>query len=778
MQSCKLSQRLVTTALLSCCAVLVSAQDKLSYQKDVLPFFKNYCYDCHGDGTHKGDIQLDAHKSEVDAIADLSFWKHVREAVSTHVMPPPKKKNQPSETARTMLTAWIDSTVFHIDCNNPDPGRVTTRRLNKREYNYSIQDLFGISFSPADDFPPDDSGYGFDRIGDVLSLSPVLMEKYFTAAEQITDKAIHPGPPPAPKKSVSVRSFKPANGKAKDQPPIMTTEVWYPEEGTYTTRLDISINSFYPFKGKLIATMWVNDEKVATKEFTNTPGLRDSIQLTKKMPKGKHIIAYQLDGTQAVASDKKQKIGFSTGGVTIEGPSHKASYPNSHKLIFHRDSIPDDNAERVKYAREIIERIAERAFRRPVDNQFIDKLTTIAINHSQKPNHSFEDGIALGIQAILVSPRFLFRVESQPRPDDPLQVHQIDEYALASRLSYMLWNSLPDEELLKLAKENKLRANWDATIKRMLADGKSNRFQKDFLAQWLQVSDVETISIVIPEFREMGKLRSMMRNETDMLFNYIIDNNRDVMELITANYTFLNEDLANWYGIKGVKGVKGKEMRRVQLPDDSERGGILTHGSYLIVTSNPTRTSPVKRGLYVLENILDTPPPPAPANVPELEEAKKAFKKGASLRELLQVHREKSECAGCHARMDPIGLALENFDAIGRWRDNDNGKPIDPQGQLISGENFSGVSELRAILGKRKKEFYRCITQKLLTYALGRGLEYYDRCAVDAIVQDMQKNNGTFATLLHGVLNSVPFQKRRGDGDRLHAATTPEGAKP
>ena len=753
----------------------IAAQESLTFSKDIRPFLENYCFDCHADDTNKGDIKLDQHKTESAAMADLPFWKHVREAVSTEVMPPPKKKKQPTAAERVRIADWIDREIYRIDCSNPDPGRVTINRLNRREYNFSIQDLFGIDFEPAVEFPADDSGYGFDRIGDVLTLSPVLMDKYFNTAEQIVNKAIHQGPPIVPEKILTVGSFKAMPSDNKSEPKTMTTDLVVTEDGDYTAKVDIRISSFYPFTGELACTVWFNNEQIDHRIYTNTPSLVDAFTISKKLTKGTYTLAYRLDSRKAKSTREDNNIGFSMSEARFVGPTHQAALPKSHRAIFTRGPATADRGERLAYAQDIFSRYGERAFRRPVDPAFLTRLSTLAVDHASTLNHTFEDGIALGLQAILVSPRFLFRAETQPRPDDPNHIHLLDEYALASRLSFFLWNSLPDEELLQLAKSNTLRANFDKTITRMMSDEKSQRFLDDFIGQWLQIRDVESIAIVIQEFRDSRNIRSAMRSETEMLFKHIVQNNRDVMELLTATYTFLNEELAKWYGIKD---ISGKHMRHVELPADGIRGGILTHGSYLVVTSNPTRTSPVKRGLYVLENILDTPPPPAPADVPELEAAKKAFNGGASLRELLEIHREKAECAGCHARMDPIGLGLDQFDLVGRLREKDDGKPIDPRGQLISGEQFTGVQELRAILGKRHKEFYRCVTQKLLTYALGRGLEYYDSCAVNEITNRMLANGGTFSTLLTGVLNSVPFQKRRGDGDRIHSATTKGESKP
>jgi hypothetical protein len=395
---------------------------------------------------------------------------------------------------------------------------------------------------------------------------------------------------------------------------------------------------------------------------------------------------------------------------------------------------------------------------------------------------SFEDGIARAITAILVSPRFLMRAEIQPEPDNPGKVVPIDEYALASRLSYFLWSSTPDEELMRLAGEGKLRANWRDQINRMLKDDKSDRFIRNFVGQWLMARDVQTMHIDerrVLNIRDLGQarrtfsgqLRESMRKESEEFFAHVLRENRPATELLTARYTYLNEPLAEWYG---VEGVKGKNMRKVDLPKDSKRGGILSQATFHVVTSNPTRTSPVKRGLFVLENFLATPPPPAVPDVPPLEETAKGDKKNLPLRELLALHSEEKMCASCHARMDPIGLALENYNPVGLWRDTYNGQPIDGSGKLMTGERFGNAKELSKILATaRYRDFHRALAEKLLTFSVGRGIEYYDAPTIDKIVSDTENRGATLKEILYGVLESAPFQKRRGDGDMF--ATTPGG---
>ena len=452
----------------------------------------------------------------------------------------------------------------------------------------------------------------------------------------------------------------------------------------------------------------------------------------------------------------------------------------------------------------------------------LDRLVTIAEGVYSRPGKSVEQGIAQAMIAILASPRFLFRVEEAEPGESDRPYQKVDEYALATRLSYFLWSTMPDDELFRLAERGELRKNLGAQVQRMLADPNAHRLIENFTGQWLQARDVDGIAVDArevlardtgdekelkrerEEFRAFlaereaerkkqatdpqqktqqgqgrqrfqgrfpklfspvkadldGALRTAMRRETEMFFAGIVRDDRSVLDLLDSDYTFLNERLAKHYG---VPGVTGEEMRRVTLPKDSPRGGLLTQGTVLVVTSNPTRTSPVKRGLFLLDNILGTPPPPPPPDIPQLEDAEQSFKdREPSLREVLELHRSKPLCNSCHSRMDPLGLALENFNALGMWRDTERNQPLDTAGKLITGEPFQGVRDLKRILKtERRADFYRCLTEKLLTYALGRGLELSDVEPVDQIVDRLERENGRFSALLSGIIESAPFQKRR-----------------
>jgi hypothetical protein len=425
---------------------------------------------------------------------------------------------------------------------------------------------------------------------------------------------------------------------------------------------------------------------------------------------------------------------------------------------------------RAEHLATTVRRLAERAFRRPVDQATIDRLVTLAQATDDGPGGTFETGVAAVLTAVLSSPRFLFRVEAESAPatvghERPSAV-LVDEFSLASRLSYFLWSSMPDDRLFKLAQAGRLRAELPEQVDRMIADRRSQAFVGSFVGQWLQTRDVEGLAFDLRAITGRAdrkaaekmfgpSLRRAMRLETEYLFAHLLQKNLPATDLLVGPDTFLNDELAAFYGIPG---ITGKTMRRVTLDPAGHRSGLLTHASILAVTSNPTRTSPVKRGLFILDNLLGTPAPPPPPDVPPLEEVAD----GASLgmRELMELHRRDALCATCHARMDPLGLTLEHYNALGQWRGDEAGS-LDTSGRLITGESFADAGELAAVIaGPRRRDFHRCLTEKLLTYALGRGIEYFDAPAVDTIVDSLEKD-GRLTTAIHGVVTSIPFQMRR-----------------
>ena len=619
--------------LLVAAPVYAADPAKASFEKDILPILEDYCYYCHGDGKKKGDLSLEIFKTEKDIQQNYKISEQIFKYVLAGEMPPKDRKKRPSKKEQVLVADWVRNSLDDFYANAPpDPGRVTVRRLNRSEYNNVIRDLMHLDFKPAKDFPADDSGYGFDNIGDVLSVSPLLLEKYLSAAEEIAAQAV----------------AVPSRGK-----PLSPTRLT---------------------------------------EF--------------------------------------QKQYF--------------KYP-----------IPADNRRRIAedFAREFM----RRAYRREVSSVEIKNVLVLA-RQAVDAGGSFEEGVRLAVQAVLISPRFLFRWELDGAPDNPRAVRSLNEYELASRLSFFLWSSQPDDQLLRYANRGQLRKNLGKELERMLKDAKAQSFVENFAGQWLELRNLDVYQPdkkLFPTFTPA--LRSDMRRETELLFSHIMGGNRSVLELLSADYSFVNARLAAHYGISD---VKGESFRPVSLRG-TFRGGILGHASILTITSDPNRTSPVKRGKYVLENILGTPPPAPPPDAPPLSETGKIT---GTLREQFVKHRQDPACASCHKVMDPIGFAFENYDAIGRYRTKDNSLPIDASGKLETGEPFGNAADLRSILLNQKREYFtRCITEKMLTYALGRGLEYYDKRTIDGIVARLKGNNYRFNELVQGIVSSLPFDMKRGE---------------
>lgn len=779
---------LLLAACAAVCSTTAQAGDKSSAQADekafdaIEPLIATHCYDCHGDGMDQGDFAMDDFESVAAHLKDFDVWYEVWKNVRSNLMPPADKPQlEPGEKAE--ILAFIESTVFKIDRKNPDPGRVTIRRLNREEYRHSIKDLLNHDFRVEDILPPDDTGYGFDTIGDVLSISPLLMEKYLEAAALIVEKAVPTDGPGILESSFDLKAFRDERNKdwSVDRMPFdharkMQGRPWVGHDGEYEISLDFRVvGSKEASSQTATLKLGVDEELLAERALGWDASERLTLKAKAPLKKGKEAAFWIAVETGKPPGEGEGKLSVDVERFRIRGPldGSKKDYPWNARHIFPYGPPPADESQRDPHRRRILERFATRAFRRPVDEASLDRLVALAREVDEQPGNGFEDGVAEAILAILVSPRFLLRAEIQPEPDNPGKIVPLDEYALASRLSYFLWSSLPDEELLKLAGEGKLRENLRAQVDRMLKDPKSDRMIRNFVGQWLQARDVETMSfnerIVLGEKssqearrRFNRDLRRAMRLESELFFAHVLRENRPAVELLTANYTFLNEALADWYQ---VEGVEGSQMRKVDLPESSPRGGLLNQATFLLVTSNPTRTSPVKRGLFVLESLLATPAPPAAPDVPPLEASAVGDRKNLPLREILKIHAEHKLCASCHLRMDPIGLALENYNAVGLWRDEEKGHPIDTAGQLMTGEKFSNARELSTILASaRKEDFHRALAEKLTTFAVGRGIEYFDAPTIDKIVADAQKNGGSLREILYGVVESAPFQRRRGDG--------------
>ncbi|MCA9214021.1 MAG: DUF1592 domain-containing protein [Planctomycetales bacterium] len=827
-----------TNSLIACTAGIVVlwsqcllAEDDATkvYRETIQPILASHCFDCHADGSSEGDLSFDSANSDKELISNRQMWWTVLKNVRADIMPPSDAEPLSSAQKR-QLTDWIKTSVFGIDPTNVDPGRVTVRRLNRAEYRNTIRDLMGIDFNAEVVFPPDDTGFGFDNVGDALSLSPLLLEKYLQAATTIVKEAVPTVCKVMPVQQFTGKDFKSvAEGDDSDGARMSCKEqrtvanvVQIKDAGAYRLQVQVMLHGSFDFDpSQCRVTCFLDEEALYSAQHAWDERKKIDYEFERELAAGEHKLSFRLEPLDLPDEDEKEESNFRgdptfnhfhVQHVDIEGPldTDQRVHPANYERFFPRDEPPADAAARREYAREVLSSFTKRAYRRPADDATLDKLVLLAEFTYEQPDKTFEAGIAQAITAILASPRFLFRLEA-PIEGEHETFPLVDEYSLASRLSYFLWTTMPDAELTELADKGALRENLDSQIERMLKDERSDSFVRNFVGQWLRARDVEHVSLdpivalgygeeyeqlisvfrrrfrrssdgqsnddlvsdgewekTRQRFRELreirdkfdGDARRAMRQETEMLFEHIVREDRSVLELLDANYTFLNEKLANLYDIPN---VEGREMRKVSLPEDSPRGGVLTQATMLTATSNPTRTSPVKRGLYILENILGTPSPPAPPNVPALEATAGKFgDREPPLRELLALHRESELCASCHNRMDPLGIALENFNALGMWRETESDQPIDASGTLATGESFRDVRDLKKILvTARRADFYRCMTQKLMTYALGRGLEDIDEYTVDQIADELEKGDGRFSVLLKEVIKSAPFQRQR-----------------
>lgn len=741
-----------------------------SLPDDVDELLDFYCYDCHGYGKKEGGIQLDELSLSKDH-GDL--WERIWGNVRTGMMPPAEGEPFDPEEKKELLD-WLERNPLGIDRRHPDPGRVTMRRHNRVEFQATVEDLLGLEFDSAEHFPPDDTGYGFDTIGDVLTISPLLAERFFEAAKILMEEAVPDNAAAIPAVSIPAHDFKDRKNPQDtgrfiefNRPQTVSRDMTFEKPGRY----EIILN--YAVGGSADATdhtatfvMGVSGRELARKElgwdFQKGNFLKAEVDLIP----GRHRLTLQISENEP-PGEGEGELGVMVSAMSIRGPlgSRDLRYPRSYRKVISKANSPENRKEWPIKARAVVQEFASRAWRRPVAEETVNNLTVLALEAANHEN-SFEAGIRQAGIAILASPRFILRSETALPTDSEEDFPLIDEWSLASRLSYFLWSSLPDAELRRHAAAGTLRENLDQQVERMLADERSSRFSENFIGQWLQARDVETLGIR-PEvvlnlhFRQARRrfskdLRRDMRMETEALFSYILETKKPAVELISADYSFLNRRLAQFYGIDG---VESERLIKTKMPRN--RGGILTQGNFLVVTSNPTRTSPVKRGLFVLDNLLGTPPPPAPPDIPELEEA--AHEGGAlTMKERMVEHRKNPDCRSCHQRMDPIGLAFENFTAVGSYREMENGKPIETDGELVTGEKFADVTELKKVLAvDRKDDFHRCLAEKLLTYALGRGVEYYDAPAIDEVVRRMEAKGGTLHEAVHAVIDSISFQRRR-----------------
>ncbi len=758
-----LSSSLLLTASLS---GLASGQETKAQQlvKQIQPLLKKHCIDCHSGAEPDAGVTLDHFQKPVEFLKARRLWERCIQRVELKEMPPADSSTM-TDQERQLFKQWIEATISDFECGmTPNPGQVTLRRLNANEYRNTVNELLKIDYAPASSFPGDDVGYGFDNIGDVLTLPPLLMEKYFLAAEEIS-RQVFLAPPAAETFTAEYSGAQlQGDGNGQSQRTIASsgTAFWtekLPWGGPFDLKLTLSGDQ--AGDEPVQVTVLVDEKPVKKINVPNDRADPKPYKVELKLRKGevKIGVKFMNDFYQAAENGQKQQdrnLHVHHVELTSSRQSKEkldpATLTQLHKQTL--DLLEKKKDEKAVF-KEMLQMLASRAFRRPVAEDELIQLVALA-QDVRKDEGSIEEAMQVSLQALLISPKFLYRVEP-PRGDASSTAYrQLDEFELASRLSYFLWSTMPDNQLLALAWSGKLREgdNLQKQIARMMKDPRSNEFVENFAGQWLTLRKLKNFKPNSDQFPKWNdETRKLVERETLTFFAGVMRKNMSVMELLDGEFTYLNEPLADFYGIPN---VKGKEFREVSLKGTG-RAGLLTQASVLAVTSNPTRTSPVKRGKWILDNLLAQSPPPAPPGVPELEKVKLT----GTLRQRLEQHRADPACANCHKLMDPLGLALENYDAIGRYRTHDEGQPIDASGVLPDGTAVKNSEELRKILSsKHRDDFVQCLTEKMLTYALGRGLEYYDKCAVDKIVAKMKQDNYRFSTLLTEIVLSEPFQKK------------------
>jgi hypothetical protein len=743
-----------------------------------------YCVGCHNQKLKTAGLTLDQ-MDVANPPSGAEIWEKVIRKFRGGMMPPAGMP-RPDRAAADSFLSYLETSLDRAVVGKPDPGRALVHRLNRTEYGNAIRDLLGLEVDVTTLLPPDDAAYGFDNIADLLGVSPVLLERYLTAAWKISALAV---------------------GDPKTAPVVQTYRI-PPELSQYShveglplgTRGGTSILHNFPLDGEYVlhAGLWSNtthwvkgieypndfvvllDDKVVHR--VKVGGGDDQklmyakpaadIEFEKRMEvrlpvkAGPHKVGFTFleknhgqwdDLVKPVLKDNIDQLG-TTGmlvldKVSVGGPFNPAGSgetPSRRQIFVCR---PAPGADEAPCAKKIISALARRAYRAPATD--VEMETLLGFFQRGRNEGNFDTGIEYAITRMIASPEFIFRLEPDPANVKAETVYRVNDFTLASRLAFFLWSSIPDEQLLNLASQGKLKdpVIFEQQVRRMMTDPRSEALITNFAGQWLylrNLKDTHPDQNQFPDFDE--NLRDAMRRETELFFGSVMREDRSVLDLLTANYTFVNERLARHYGIPN---VYGDHFRRITITDEARRG-LLGQASFLTVSSYPNRTSPVLRGKFILTNFLGTPPPAPPPNVPPLKDDEPG--KPLTMKQKMEQHRANPACAVCHRVMDPIGFTLESFDAVGQWRTNDRGVPIDPSDTLSDGTKVRGAVNLRQVLLSRQDQFLSTLTEKLLTYALGRGVEYYDMPAVRAIVRDSSRNNYRFSSLIFGIVKSVPFQ--------------------
>jgi hypothetical protein len=783
----------------------------VEFQRSVLPVLSARCAGCHSAQLKSGNLNLEQFRNASLAPPQIEIWKKVRDRLTAGTMPPPPAAPL-SKAESAAVVGWIDQIAGRPATAPIDPGRVTARRLNRVEYDNTIRDLLGVTLRPATEFPTDDSGYGFDNIGDVLSLSPLLMEKLMSAARRISQAAVYgESYPSEPGLLVKIKPKR-----SQDDSPTSADIFPYSMRGALYGTYHFPIDGQYEFRwryanlrGPEVPDQPAGGGSTAGRKGGGgrgalTPEQRKALDERNRLAGPPVQMVFAIDDRQMLtavvegSTDYNYARGETVVRAQVSAGDHflRASFPELANLDDPRVHINRDGRRKIfvdymdivgpyepsrapaqsyarificghppgrhnaQCARRVVENLAHRAYRRPPTERELEPLLKL-VALAQKQGDSLEEGVRVSLQAILMSPNFLFRIERDPVSGTA--AYRLKDHELASRLSYFLWSSMPDDALLQAADRGTLRQPGilEAQVRRMLDDPKANALADNFAAQWLNLRLLDRKKPDAERFPTVDdELLDAMRRETLMFVTAVMREDRSVLEFIDGKFTFLNGPLARHYGIKG---IDGEALQRVRLEDnqqDNQRGGIVTQGSILTLSSYATRTSPVLRGKWLLENLLGTALPPPPAEVPPLEEANLGT--AASVRQRLEKHRANPACAACHDQMDPLGFSLENYDAAGRWRTRDGNFDVDSVGTLADGKTIPGARGLKDILRSQAGTFSRNLTEKMLTFALGRGLESTDARAVEEISRQAAAADYKFSSLVLGIVKSSPFQMRKG----------------
>jgi hypothetical protein len=782
-----------------------------------------YCVACHNDRARQAGLTLES--IDADQIGyighEVEAWEKVVRKLRSRSMPPPGRP-RPDVAVYDAVATSLETALDAVATASPNPGRSPIHRLNRVEYRNAIRDLLDLEIDERELLPPDESGYGFDNIADVLAMSPVLLDRYMVAAEKISRLAVghasvrptiekHPIPytkwqdarmgedlPFGSRGGAAVRHHFPLDGeyviKLSLQRAYGNHIRGVQDINEIDLRLDRARVAQFTVGGDGIRNPWNAVSNPSWYEQTADEGLEVRLQVkagtrvvsasfleklavaegVRDPRPGVSSLAYSRDRNAAMALDSIQISGPYNAETSPETPSRRRVFrchPKSgdlnaedHPALKAGDREHADRANDEACATEILSSLARRAFRRPVTDEDVAPL--VSLYRAGRAESTFEAGIEFALRGILIDPEFLFRIERDPEDVTPASAYRLTDLELASRLSFFLWSSIPDDELLRLAEDGRLSdpAILEQQVSRMLADTRSDAVVDNFFGQWLLVRNMRTAAPDPDAFLDFDEnLRDAMERETELFVESQVRDDQSVLDLLRADYTFLNERLARHYG---VRNVYGSHFRRVAFEEGgaaaSGRGGLLGQGSILTVTSYPNRTSPTKRGLWVLDHLLGAPPPPPPPEVPGLPDANHPQEaRSLSMRERMELHRTSPVCASCHVQMDPLGFSLENFDGIGAWRTDEGGAPIDASGAMPHTSPFEGPSGLKGVLLGQEERFVETVTEKLLTYALGRGVEYYDAPAIRQITRNAAADDYRWSAVIRGIVNSTPFQMRR-----------------